>query len=945
MNRYLTKVTVVFTVLALIVPLLFSFPSSALEDLDEDQWAALKTGYMSAGFDSVDDRIKGNDVISAMELVYEKNGYALYADLRTGEMICLKLIPDGNGGYLKKDYEKKVNDQAVNGSYYEYECYWTTNPYNIGTSKTSSGGITSESEKLKLYSQVNIGFSTISTGQSQVFYSFGDAAMYNQITVKKIKNGVRSEYILGKQAVKNLVPQLITKERMDLVIERMKAAGIPQATIDTRIYAFYHLYETVDENTDETVRKTRDYFDTLYPECKDKEVFELVSNITQKELQRLEDNYFKKIGYTFEEVDEAHNETGFVAKSQQNPLFKLAIEYGLDDDGLAIRCNAANIRFDTSKYSLDDVFLLPNSGAGDVNNEGFILMPDGSGSTINFKSVKNQIFDLTDSVYGQDYAFSKITGANKEIVRLPVYGLVETIEKENEDKTTEKRTNGYLAIITEGDTLSRISMKRESTSSYARAYTIFNPRPKDEYMLTGGLSVSSTSKWVVEAKRKYVDNYRIKICLLSGEKASYAGMAEKYREYLYSIGALSKLEVENGSDIPLFLETLGSIDTTKRILGVPVGTKAALTTFGDTVDILEKLKTNNGIKNIALMMSGWANGGMTSTVPSEIDIEEVLGGEKGFRELVEYAKNNSIQLFPNLDFAYSYKDEAFDGFSAKDDLSKTIDNRNAYKREYQAVTQSFSYVPKGIISANSMSSFYEKTFKEYSGYDIGGIGVTTLGETLSSDFDDDNPLNREDARTLIVRLLEKIKEDNGKVLLAGGNAYTLKYGSHFINVPLENSMYRYASASIPFYGMVLHGSKEFTGTALNLSGNFNASVLKIIENGASPYFVFAMQNTSQLKNIAGLSQYYSIRYTIWYDDLVKAYNTVNNALKDVRTAYVSDYKFMDDSYKVIKVTYDNGITFYINYLYEDTTVIDNGSEYTIGAESFIKTGADGKVIG
>jgi hypothetical protein len=71
---------------------------------------------------------------------------------------------------------------------------------------------------------------------------------------------------------------------------------------------------------------------------------------------------------------------------------------------------------------------------------------------------------------------------------------------------------------------------------------------------------------------------------------------------------------------------------------------------------------------------------------------------------------------------------------------------------------------------------------------------------------------------------------------------------------------------------------------------------------------------------------------------------INNALKNVRTAYICGYEVMDEANKLIKVTYDNGISFYINYLNEDVTINDNGTEYTVKAENYLKVGADGKPV-
>ena len=80
--------------------------------------------------------------------------------------------------------------------------------------------------------------------------------------------------------------------------------------------------------------------------------------------------------------------------------------------------------------------------------------------------------------------------------------------------------------------------------------------------------------------------------------------------------------------------------------------------------------------------------------------------------------------------------------------------------------------------------------------------------------------------------MEKMAADYENIMVEGGNAFTLPYVDVVTNMSLESSQYVKASESIPFMGMVLHGYTEFTGTPINLDGDYDYSVLKAIENGA-----------------------------------------------------------------------------------------------------------------
>jgi hypothetical protein len=258
--------------------------------------------------------------------------------------------------------------------------------------------------------------------------------------------------------------------------------------------------------------------------------------------------------YTFEELDADHAETGYVSTDIESPVFRLALEYTLNTDGLSVRCNASNVRFDSEKYNLSNILMLPYSGCGNVSNEGFVLSPDGSGTIYAFEDVVTNAIASSEMVFGQDYAFSTIGGANKEAVRIPVYGVVENEEiitqtkvpvtnddvaddnaaddnvaddnvaddnaaddnaaednvaddnvaEENTTIITESvlRKRGFFAVIEDGDSLANIVIERQGTfHKYIQTYTSFNPRPKDTYALTGGISAGTNALWTVEADR------------------------------------------------------------------------------------------------------------------------------------------------------------------------------------------------------------------------------------------------------------------------------------------------------------------------------------------------------------------------------------------------------------------------------------------------------------
>jgi hypothetical protein len=172
-----------------------------------------------------------------------------------------------------------------------------------------------------------------------------------------------------------------------------------------------------------------------------------------------------------------------------------------------------------------------------------------------------------------------------------------------------------------------------------------------------------------------------------------------------------------------------------------------------------------------------------------------------------------------------------------------------------------------------------------------------MGTDLNTDFDEDEPYNREDSKGFIKDALDALssKEGLAGIMADGGNAYTYQYVDHLLNVALDSSRFMKASNSIPFIGMVLHGYVQFTGTPINMEGDTNYAMLKAIENGASLYFIMSYRNTNYLKEFEDLSQYYSVNYSIWKEDVIKYYNELNAVMGDIQTSLIIDHKFITGS--------------------------------------------------
>ncbi len=884
MKRITSAVLSLVMALGAIVPASIQPVSAAWEDkVDSDGKPIIK--YTTDAY--TDPEAKLADMI----MVREQNGHQIWFEEFTGEIA----------------YKDLASGQIL-----------FSNPWDIAATYNKA----TDSTKSQLLSQLIITFTD--NGAQKTMYSYTEAALRGQITYKNIKNGIRVEYMMGEEKTTRLVPRMIEKSRFEkLILEPIK-----DDFQWGKVESFYSLKDPFDSSlTDRQIIEMQ----TAFPATQTMAIYTYSDNAKAKEIKTVE-NIIKTwcTEYSYEELEYDHDMTGYSGDDAAPPLFKLAIEYTITPDGdLEARLPANGIRFDESAYQLKTVALLPYFGAGSNAYTGYTMIPDGSGTLIRYEDVKGG-YNVSGQMYGADYAYHTISNQHTQTMRWPVYGNVTNYDKTwkedvevvvSEETTDEdgkvvpavtktekverelKQSNGFLAIITEGDSLtSLMSSHGGSLHSFNTVYPIFTPRPSDSYNLAASISVGANTSWTVESERKYTGSYRILFKMLTDDKvaetnnltntysADYVGMAKAYRDYLYQNGALTAL-ADTTDNIPLYIETFGSTVTTKRILSFPVEVDVPLTTFEDIKAMYDEL-TEMGVGRINFRLTGYANGGMYATMPYHLKWDDVVGGADGFRDLIAYSNEKNFGIFPDFDFAYMGYSEFGDGVNLRKHAVKTIDDRYTSKRNYDAATQSFSSIFSLCISPSVYEYFYNKFASNYAKYEPKSISVSSLGTDLNSDFDEDEPYNREDSKKFTMEILQKIDADYENVMINGGNAYTLPYANHIAFIATDSSRYLQASEAIPFIGMVLHGSKYFSGSPINMEGDIKSAILKAIENGSSLYFILSKQNTSLLKEDMLLSAYYSVSYDIWKDEVVEHYNTLNDVTKDLQTSKIVDHEFL-----------------------------------------------------
>jgi len=880
--------------------------------------------------------------VAEMEEWYSDENWKMYFDTKSGEFAL---------------YNVKTGE------------YTFSNPYDIAVNPEFEATTTDPNDdpiRQALLSQIILTYEDVATGATSTMKSYTDAVLAgDQITFQKIDSGVRVEYAIGTVETKRLFPQWIEKSRFeDQILNifednytlfndternlyRLITGGTAYKLVGpASADAEYDPKSVADPNKPETYQYLVDNKNSAASVNDGAQMYVLlgIGERAKKTLESMIRKYCPE--YTFDKLEEDHEITGYEGDEKEPPLFRMAIEYTVDKDGLSVTIPAKSVRFNETNYRLNTIALLPYFGCTaigkttGVNTDadgaytrdgGYIFIPDGSGTLLSYYNEDGTLKSGIQggSMYGYDFAIESLTAteANAEIYRAPVFGLVEeytlakTRDRESLGSVTPQRENqikygkrGFFAIIEEGESFASIRATLRQTpwagasgsTEYSTVFALFTVKQNDSVNVgssIGGMESSMTAT----NDTKYVGNYTIRYTMLSDPEIaeskgyesfdpSYIGMANAYRQYLINNGSIDKLTSgETESTLPLYIHSFGALNAQDTFLSIPITVEKPLTTFADVKTMSEDLR-GEGITNLNFILEGFANGNMSKPYyPSYVKWGKTVGGEKGFKELLIYAQDNGINLYPDFDFSTAYWVKMFSGFSYRKHAARAMSGRYTTKRTYDYVFQVISKFGKGnVVSSGAYLDLFEKFAKDYDKYSIGGISVLSLGTDLSSDFNEDYSITREDSKVNTMDFLAELSDKYGKVIVEGGNAYSWAYATDILDIPLDNSRYQISSASIPFIGMVLHGYMNYTGGIINTSGDVQYDVLKSLENGAALYFLLSYQNSNEFKSAfqMGLNENYSVNYETWRDDVVTHYNQLNGAIGSLQNATITDHGFV-----------------------------------------------------
>lgn len=636
-------------------------------------------------------------------------------------------------------------------------------------------------------------------------------------------------------------------------------------------------------------------------------------------------NNFKNIlalmqqaGYTAEDLAEDNADQGIQIDGTVKPYFTIVLQYTLLENGLQVSVPTEYMEF-SQKYPPYELMLLEGFGLAEQNDEGYLLLPDGSGTLMPFATDYNSRSQLSLPVYGLDLTLTaNVLQNNKqssEKVLLPAFGI-----KDGDAACLavidSAASNAIIYAHQAGDYFSRNS-----------AYVSFRLIEKDTIYLSGNDSHSNNVP--LFESELFTESCTVTYHILP-QGSDYVDMAIRLRELWQSSGKLKK-RVKEAENVPLMIETLSGVRGYKSFLGFSYTGIIAATSFEENQQMM-KLLYEQGLTRIDWKITGWFNGGFYHDFIGGLKVQRELGGKKGLSSLLKYASSIGVTVYPDVEFQ-TFARSAI-GFMPMIDGARTLDFSPAQipvlSPATQAENNSNSLIPPElyIYTPSKLVKLTEKFLSKFENLGSNGISLRSSGSDLYSDFRNGGTVDRTKSQSIVVEHLKSIESRVPHVMVKQACDYVFAYADVITDVPTESSHYRQTDCDVPFYQIVLHGSSTMYGSAMNLKSNSVEYRLRLIEYGMYLNYQLTAQPSSVLKNTE-INTNYTSCFSDWKDQILADYDKVNTALKSVQAAYITDHKKITE--EVYCTVYDNGTKIYVNYSDADFTTADG----TVPAGSFL----------
>ena len=748
---------------------------------------------------------------------------------------------------------------------------WHSSPVDAKSDK-----IALTKEKNNMMSAVLLKYST-ENGNDDTYDTYTNSVLRKFYNIEKKGEEITVNYTVGQMDREYIFPLILYQSELDKWTEGLSKSQIAAVG---RAYHKYNKSSFKGADLETMLDK--------YPGMEDETLYLVFENIQTHVKVQMED-IFGKQGFTYEDYlknKELYKETNI----KEVPAFNISMSYKLDGNALIVTVPFSEISY-RLKYPATQVSILPYFGAAGRDDEGYMLIPEGSGSIINFNNGKTKQNGYYADCYGWDYATERKAVITETRAAFPAFGIAYP-------------DSSVLSVINKGAEYAGVTAEiagKLGSYNYIRAdYKLLH---REQYEVTAR---SQSSQFVYEAQlpqNEYIEQSFIFI-----DSGSYVDMAKAYRNKLFA-----GEKKTDSKDVPLAVEIVGAIEKVQQVAGMPKVKPYTLTSYDDAAKIINEID-ELGMKNVNYKLSGFINGGIRQKLMSSVKFIPALGGKSSFKNLVKNTENASAKLYLDGAVQTAYRSNIFNGFFKYRDAARFVSDELCELYEYSQLwygrdKEQDSYF---LLNSKLREKGAENLIKTVAKYNVDGVSFRDNGNNLSSDFNE---------RRLSTRATEAAKQldqfnnavDKGLgIMINGGNDYAVRSADFITNIPLHGNKYAIIDAFVPFYQIALHGYVNYAGNPINLAYEKDQLILESAEAGAGLQFSFMNSKSERLQE-TNYTEYYASNFDSWKEKFEEIYNEYNSKMAPVMNSPIVGHEFVGEN--VTKTTFENGYEVYVNFGY------------------------------
>lgn len=555
---------------------------------------------------------------------------------------------------------------------------------------------------------------------------------------------------------------------------------------------------------------------------------------------------------------------------------------------------------------LTELGIMNSFGAASSEDEGYFVIPDGSGAIINFNNGKTTAKSFSGMVYGRDLTAAPLTRpSDNSQIYFPMYGIL-------------NGSSALLAVCTDGDAGARLnaSVSGMSKSSYNLCSFDFVLRSKDSYYMSGD---SSNALTVFEEGDIKTPEISVRYYPLEDRNAKgmdYMDIAAAYREYLTDEMNVRRSDC---TDPELYITLYGGTEKKRSFLGFPITMKTSVTTCEQAERIMETLRAA-GASHMTVSFSKWTDEGIKNKIDTKAEASGIIG-EDEFAEFLGYAQENDISVYPGV------SDTAFRSgacYSEWRDAAVRVSGEYARHYFYNIISGETDEEKRtlSLLSPSEYPKVFSSLAENYSDNGIRNICLESLTGSLYSDFSR-RAVSRDTAQDILTDGYKTLTASGCSILADTANAYALPYADRIRNVPLSSGGYDIFDEDIPFYQLVLCGIKPLASEPVNGSTDSEELLLRAAAVGMFPHYNMTGEKADVLRGTE-LDWLYYAYYDSWTEQAAQDISFVSDVLSGVSGQLITGYKQEGSR---IYTQYENGK--------EIVTDLEKGSVTADGKEYFL----------